>query len=186
MNVLLIKGKYLDRWLSGTAYHTKILTKCCSSEAAVIWYDSTQQNYWVADCCSTNQAIPCFMESKNSLLFRRAHYCFLHNARWIPFTPPYPSLLCILKLPFTVPLSLPPSDSPFRFQDYNFDHKYNFYMCYMSFPSHRPWSEHPNKIWWTVKIRTLLIMQFFPSSPCRSEYYHQHKIRQSYQSLFVP
>jgi hypothetical protein len=162
----------MDRWLhlfyvwNCTPHRgTEILTKCHSSEAAAIWCDSTQQLLisWLPFNQPRNSV---FYKSKHSLLFRRAYDCFLHNARWIPFTPPYSSLWCISNLPFTVPLGLPPSDSPFRFHDYNFVHIYNFYhMCYMYFPSHRPWPDHPNNIRWRVIIRKLLIMQFFPSSP---------------------
>jgi hypothetical protein len=26
------------------------------------------------------------------------------------------------------------------------------HMCYMTNPSHPPWFDHPNKIWWSVKV----------------------------------
>jgi hypothetical protein len=38
--------------------------------------------------------------------------------------------------------------------------------CYMPRPSHLPWFDHPNNIWWSLEVMKLLIMQ---SSPvCRS------------------
>jgi hypothetical protein len=36
--------------------------------------------------------------------------------------------------------------------------------CYMSHPSHPPWFDHPDNIWWSVKVIKLLIVQSFPSS----------------------
>jgi hypothetical protein len=36
--------------------------------------------------------------------------------------------------------------------------------CYMSHPSHPPWLDHPNNIWWTVQVMKLIIMQTSPAS----------------------
>lgn len=34
------------------------------------------------------------------------------------------------------------------------------YMCHMPCPSHPPWSDHPNSIWWEMQILQLLTMTF--------------------------
>jgi hypothetical protein len=39
-----------------------------------------------------------------------------------------------------------------------------FRACYMTRPSHCPSFDHPNNIWWSVKVTKLLIMQSFPLS----------------------
>jgi hypothetical protein len=36
--------------------------------------------------------------------------------------------------------------------------------CYMPCPSHPPWPDHSNYIWWRVQVMKLLIMQFSPTS----------------------
>jgi hypothetical protein len=46
--------------------------------------------------------------------------------------------------------------------------------CYMSRPYHPPGPDHPNKIWWSLQVMKLLIMQCSPASrhlhPLRSKY----------------
>jgi hypothetical protein len=37
-------------------------------------------------------------------------------------------------------------------------------VCYMSCPSHPPWLDHSNKIWWSVNVAKLLVMQSSPAS----------------------
>jgi hypothetical protein len=41
-------------------------------------------------------------------------------------------------------------------------HLYN--ACYMLCPSHLPWSDHPNSVWWSDEVMKSLIMQSSPSS----------------------
>jgi hypothetical protein len=36
--------------------------------------------------------------------------------------------------------------------------------CYMPCPSHPPWLDHSNYVWWGVQVTKLLIMQFAPIS----------------------
>jgi len=58
--------------------------------------------------------------------------------------------------------------------------------CYMCHPSHSPWFDHPNNIWWEVQIIKFLIMQCF-TLPCylvphRPKYlpsapYNPHSVR---------
>jgi len=37
-------------------------------------------------------------------------------------------------------------------------------VCYMPHPSHPPWFDHPNNIWWSVQVMKLLIIQSSPAS----------------------
>jgi hypothetical protein len=52
--------------------------------------------------------------------------------------------------------------------------------CYMHWPSHPPWSDHANTVWWGAEIIKLLIMQFYTTScyfiPLRSKYSLQHPV----------
>jgi hypothetical protein len=41
------------------------------------------------------------------------------------------------------------------------------HVCYMSCPSHLPWFDHPNNIWWSIQVMKFLIMQSSPAS-CHS------------------
>jgi hypothetical protein len=36
---------------------------------------------------------------------------------------------------------------------------------YMPLPSHPPWRDHPNNIWWSIQVMKLLIMLSCPGSP---------------------
>jgi hypothetical protein len=60
--------------------------------------------------------------------------------------------------------------------------------CYMSHPSHPPWFDHPNNIWWTVQIMKLLIMQSSPASchllPLRSKYSPQRLFSNTHNLFF--
>jgi hypothetical protein len=53
-------------------------------------------------------------------------------------------------------------------------------MCFMSHPSHSPWYDRPQNIWWRVQIMELLSMHFFPPSchfiPLRSKYSPKHPV----------
>jgi hypothetical protein len=39
-----------------------------------------------------------------------------------------------------------------------------FHACYMPRPSHPPWVDHPNNIWWRAQVLKLLMMQSSPAS----------------------
>jgi hypothetical protein len=60
-----------------------------------------------------------------------------------------------------------------------------FHNCHMPSPSHPPPFDHPNNIWWSVKVMKFLIMQPSLASshflPLRSKYSPQHP-----QSIFFP
>jgi len=47
---------------------------------------------------------------------------------------------------------------PLRFSDQTFVCNFISHPCYMFHPSHSPWLDHPNKIWWCVQDMELLIM----------------------------
>jgi hypothetical protein len=53
-------------------------------------------------------------------------------------------------------------------------------MCYIPRPSHSSRFDHPNNIWWALKITKLLVM-YFPPFPCylvhlKPKYYPQRFI----------
>jgi hypothetical protein len=50
------------------------------------------------------------------------------------------------------------------FQDFRSKQCMHFsHAGYMPHPSHPPWFDHPNNIWWSVQVIKLLIMQSSPS-----------------------
>jgi hypothetical protein len=52
---------------------------------------------------------------------------------------------------------------PFRFSNQNtVRNSYISHASYMTRPSHPPWFDHPNNIWWSVQVTKLLIMQSSP------------------------
>jgi hypothetical protein len=55
-------------------------------------------------------------------------------------------------------------------------------------PSHSPWLEYPNNIWWIVQVMKLLIMQSSPASchflPLRSKYSPQRHFVKHPKSSF--
>jgi len=76
----------------------------------------------------------------------RARYWFLSWARCIQSTPSHP---ISLKFPST-PRS-PKWLISFRFPNRIIVHiSHLTHPCYFSRPSHSPWFDHPNNIWWTV------------------------------------
>jgi hypothetical protein len=50
----------------------------------------------------------------------------------------------------------------------------------MPHPSHPPWLDHPNNIWWSVQVMKLVTMQCSGAShnflPLRSKYFPQHPL----------
>jgi hypothetical protein len=56
-------------------------------------------------------------------------------------------------------------------------------------PSHPPWRDNPNNIWWSTQVMKLLIMQSYPVSrhflPLRSKYSPQPPVLKHSQSMFI-
>jgi hypothetical protein len=52
------------------------------------------------------------------------------------------------------------------------------HVCHMPYPSHPPWFDHPNNMWWSMQVMKLFIMQSSPSFchflPVRSKYSPQY------------
>jgi len=62
-----------------------------------------------------------------------------------------------------------------------------FHACYIPRPSHPPWFDHPNNIWWSIHVTKLLIMHSSQVSlPLRSKYSPQHPVLKHPQSMFLP
>jgi hypothetical protein len=60
----------------------------------------------------------------------------------------------------------------------------------MPHPSHTPWFDHPNNIWWSIQVMKILIMQSSPAS-CnfpllRSTYSPQQPVFKHPQFMFFP
>jgi hypothetical protein len=62
--------------------------------------------------------------------------------------------------------------------------------CYMPRPSHPPWSDNPNSIWWRVQIMKHLIMLFSPPSshfiPLRPKYSIKCRVLKDPKSAHLP
>jgi hypothetical protein len=63
-------------------------------------------------------------------------------------------------------------------------------VCSIPCPSHPPWLDNSNYIWWRVQFIKLLVMQLSPSSyyfiPRRFKYYPQQLLLRYLQSMFFP
>jgi hypothetical protein len=46
--------------------------------------------------------------------------------------------------------------------------------CFMPCPSHPPWLDHSNTIWWELQFMKLLVMQYFPASPILHSHWSEH------------
>jgi hypothetical protein len=57
-------------------------------------------------------------------------------------------------------------------------------------PSHPPWFDHPNNIWWWAQVMKLLTMQCSPASrnfcPLRSKYSSQHPVLKTPSVYVLP
>jgi hypothetical protein len=126
-----------------------------------------QSPSWQANIHSAIQEIP-------RLLWKPTVHYLIHNspplirtwARWIQSTPSHPiSLRSIIILSFYLRLCLPSGLFPSRFRTKIL---YAFLIplsaLYMPCPSHPPWLNHPNNIWWSVQVMKLLITQSSPAS----------------------
>jgi hypothetical protein len=98
--------------------------------------------------------------------------------------PVYTTKSSFLKIPFNIILPSTPKSSewllPFRLSNNFVRISHLPHARYMPRPTHPPWSDHPNTIWWRVQIMALLIMQFSPASrhfiPLRSKYFPKHML----------
>jgi hypothetical protein len=123
-------------------------------------------------------------------MFTIASHLFLSWARWIQSTPSHTtSLRSILILPSHLCIGFPCDLFPLSFPTKTL---YTFLLshaCYMPHPSHFPWLDHPNNIWWIVQIMKPLIMQSSLASchflPLRYKYSPQPPVLKHPQSLNI-
>jgi hypothetical protein len=71
-----------------------------------------------------------------------------------PYFPKIHSNIILPSIPRTSESSL-----PFKFSNHNVCYSLLSHACYMPLPSHPPWFNHPNNIWWSVQVMELLIIQ---------------------------
>jgi hypothetical protein len=122
---------------------------------------------WEANNHSDTQEIPRLLWNP------KVHYCVHNSTSLIPilshvnqiyYFSPY-----FLKIHSNIIIESTPGSSewslPFRLSNQNIVCIFNLcHARYMSRPSHPPWSDHPNNIWWSVQVMKLLIMQSSPAS----------------------
>jgi hypothetical protein len=99
------------------------------------------RNYMLKDIHNTPPVVPVFSQMHP-----------VHN-----FSPYFPNIQSNITLPST-PRS---SALSLRF-NYNQNFVRIFHLCHASHTSrqsHPPWYDHPNNIWWSIKVMRLIIMQ---------------------------
>jgi hypothetical protein len=168
-----------------TRFESKLQTECIAwslalHDPALVLYNNVTINYRIhAQLCVTveNFITDWLTDSKEkspsrevnnhsashetpSLLWNlKVPYCVnkslplvLTWARWIQSTPYHP---------WSIFHSMPRSSRwslPFRFSNKNILWiSHLSCVCYMSHPSHPPWFDHPNNIWWSIQVMKLLI-----------------------------
>jgi hypothetical protein len=87
-------------------------------------------------------------------------------------------------------LGLPSSVFLLALPPVSYMHSSSPHLCYMPYPSHPPWLNHSNYVWWGVQVMKLLIVQFSLISrhliSLRSKYSPQHTVLKHPQSVFLP
>jgi len=85
------------------------------------------------------------------------------------------------------PTTTPQHGAQLKHRDNFTFYLYLTHTCYMSRPSHPPWIDYPNNIWWRLQIWSLSWCSFFPVSrsflPLRSKCYPQHPVPKHPQSV---
>jgi len=146
---------------------------------------------WESNSRSVSKEIPCF-------LWNLKFQYHIHNS--LPTFTVLNQIHPVHTFPFYIPKthsnivfsSMPTSSVwslPFRFPTkilYGFLISHE---CYMHHPSHPPWFDHPNSIWWSVQVMKLLIMYFSPAShhffPLKSKCNPQHPVLKQPQSIYL-
>jgi hypothetical protein len=79
---------------------------------------------------------------------------------------------------------------PFTFYNQNAVCNSRSYACCIIHPSHPPWFDGPNNIWWSVEVMKLLILQYSPPSclflHLMSKYSPQHPVLKHPQLVPFP
>jgi hypothetical protein len=98
-------------------------------------------------------------------MFTRARHRSLSWVTQIQSTPSETiSFIFILIISCHLPLGLPNGLFPSRFPTQFFTHFSSPYACYVPSSSHPACFDHPDNIWWRLKIMKLFTVQFSPAS----------------------
>jgi hypothetical protein len=108
-----------------------------------------QDILWKVHSYSDCQRIACFHYGTQRFItvFTKTHHWTLSWASWIQFAPTTPISLRSILMLFSHLCLGPVSTCP--------------YACYMSYPPHPPWFNHPNSIRWRIQAMKFIIIHFF-------------------------
>jgi hypothetical protein len=112
-----------------------------------------QSPSWETNSRSASQEIPRLLWNP------KVHYCVHSSPQLVPVLSQFSSIHT-LTFCFVKPLILGPSTHlHLRMETIICSISHLYHACYMLRPSHLPWLDKPNTIWWSVQIVKLLIMQ---------------------------